>query len=228
MRKMLSLLSLLSAQPRRYRTLRNLIVAIAALIVGMIGAVQPAYAQTGAESFCGTDFGRADWNTPAWGTILTEVTLRIQVGNDDIRSGTSVYAWLHIKNSVTDKWVSVPGPINGYANFPNNSLLQVKIPLTDPSLGLVTPENIQDVFISYVPGMPDVFSSPDNWNMNAIRILYPKNSNLHPPLATAIDWSQYNQLLFGSGSPWLHRFKMSCDSEGGPTWQATNPFWNRI
>jgi hypothetical protein len=189
-----------------------------ALVAG--GTAGSASAQTGAESSCGTDYGQADWNAPVPGTVINQLTLRILVGNDDIRQGTGVFVSVHIKNGSGDTWVGPGGPVNNDAAYPNGSLLQAKISLANTGLGQLTIENVLAIYVSYSSGLPDLLSTWDNWNMSAVRVLYPKSPTLNPPLTTSINWSQYNQLLYGSGSPWLHRFKFSCDSEGGPFWEA--------
>jgi len=200
---------------------------VATVLAATAALVAPAGASAAqGDAFCGTDYGQAGWSTPVEGTIINELTVRVLVGSDDIRSQTNVYAWVAINNGSGDVWLAEN--LNNGVAYPNGSLLQAKFPLTGTDLGLITIENISKIEISYISGLPDAFSSWDNWNMNAVRVLYPKSPNLDPPLSTAIDWSQYDQLLYGSGSPWLHRFKFSCDSEGGPSWETFNPFWNAI
>ena len=202
------------------RALSMIVASLAAVALAMGGTAGSASAQTGAEWSCGQDHGQADWNAPVAGTVVKQLTLRILVGNDDIRQGTGVFASVHIKNKSGDKWIGQSGPINNYVGYPNGSLLQAKISLANTGLGQVTIDDVVAVYIMYGSGLPDVFSTWVNWNMNAVRVLYPKSPDLNLPLTAAIDWSQYNQLLYGSGSPWLHRFKVNCDSEGGPYWEA--------
>jgi hypothetical protein len=210
----------------RRRVLIGMGMTTLGAMLGM-GTSGVAFAQPGAEVFCGTNSGHVEWDQPMWGLVITELTIRIDVGGDDVRSQSSVHAYVNIRNKAGDKWFSVE--MNPFSSeYPNGSMMQQKISLEGAGLGLITVENIHSFFIDYTSGLPDMFSSSDNWNMNAIRVLYPKSDSLHPPFRDSVDWSQYNQLFSGSGSPWLHRFKNSCDGEGGPSWQGFNPNWNPI
>jgi len=80
--------------------------------------------------------------------------------------------------------------------------------------------------IHFESGQPDILSTPDNWNLNAIRVLYPKNLTLSPTPSVNIDWSQYYELFYAAGpdgssatsSRPLKRFMSSDD------WTTINPF----
>lgn len=166
----------------------------------------------------------ANWDVPLWGTAIDRLIVRIVTGNDDLRQGSRVVASVRIANSWDSQWLSTTlndgseGWPNGSFNGPFTFFLE-----PDPSTfgTILTVENIVEVQISFQTGIC-ITCTGDNWNMNAIRILYPKVPNPPPPTVN-LDWAHYAELYFESGSP-VNRF-----TSPGSSWSTgTNPHWNAI
>jgi hypothetical protein len=83
--------------------------------------------------------------------------------------------------------------------------------------------NIRRIRIEHNAGGGDDLSA-DNWNMNKIVVMYPKNHDAWPTIEEKPE--NFNILLTGSGSPLLYRFKKNCQEDGGPWWEVLNPFEN--
>lgn len=165
-----------------------------------------------------------NWDVPLWGTVIDRIIIRIVTGNDDLRQGSQVFASVRIANSWASQWLSTTlndgsvGWPNGSFNGPFTFLLK-----PDPSTfgTIVTVENIAEIQLSFFTGICATCTG-DNWNMNAIRILYPKVPDPPPPTVN-IDWAHYAELYFESGSP-VNRF-----TSPGSVWSTgTNPHWDAI
>jgi hypothetical protein len=215
------------------RQARSALAALAAAATGFVLAVfvsAPASA-TGVPGVnsCGQDFGHVTWNSPATNTVVTQLVVRILVGGDDIRSGTAIYGKMILKDNTQLSLQPIRSPfditLNGHKGYANGSLLNVKVFMPDarerPTLVHVRDIRAFDIYYNGLYG-DGYYPTPDNWNMSRIRIIYPKNPSLNPPVTTKIDGRQYDQLLFGSGSPYLHRFKENCQSDGGPDWAVSH------
>jgi hypothetical protein len=203
----------------RLPVLRGLVTVVLTGLVLVVGGA-PANADATAQ-----------WDINQSWSITNFVTVRILVGADDVRSGTAVWASVHIVTSSQDFWrdVNMSPNLSGYGP---GALLQQKIYLDhlhtpDGYAIYVSPRMIRQIKISYRSGHPDPFSTADNWNMDRVRVLYPKWAGDDPPLQTAIDWTNYNQLMYGEGSP-LNRFTENPTPYTSPTWTTTNPSWTRI
>jgi hypothetical protein len=166
----------------------------------------------------------ANWDVPLWGTVIDRLIIRMVTGNDDLRQGSKVSAFVNIANSWASQWLGTTlndgsvGWSNGSFNGPFTFVLQ-----PDPkSFGsILTVENIKEIRISFLSGIC-ITCTGDNWNMNAIRILYPKVPNPPPPTVN-IDWADYAELYYESGSP-VNRF-----TSPGSSWSTgINPHWNPI
>jgi hypothetical protein len=211
--------SLFGRRRSRLPVLRGLVTVVLTGLVLVVGSA-PANADTTAQ-----------WDINQSWRITDFLTVRILVGADDVRSGTAVYAGVHIVASNYDRWLSVSMTpyLSGYGP---GALLQQKIYLNNLRTAgggrmFVSPRMIHEIRVSYVSGYPDIFSTDDNWNMDRVRVLYPKWAGDDPPLQTAIDWTKYSQLMYGEGSP-LNRFAVNPTPYTSPTWTTTNPSWTRI
>ncbi|WP_153348064.1 hypothetical protein [Nocardia aurantia] len=170
---------------------------------------------------CGRHYDNMDWQGPidADNTFLDAIFITINVGGDDIRSDTGVSAEITFRKvfnqtPITTTAVVTSGP------HPNDSNFFGKIPMgsrADDLNSLISPSGIDKIEIfSTSSGSTDPFSTSDNWNMDSISVQY----------AQINDPSALKPLFWGSGQPWLHRFKKYCDNEsgeGGPRWAAISP-----
>jgi hypothetical protein len=195
--------------PRVSVRVRALATAVALLATSILASARPAEALIAPEleSYCGTNYGHLDWHEPAWGRIIEELQFKIHVGNDDIRSGTRVYATVRLASP--SRAETLPWQELEQAGVSPGSWLEGKYFLPRSNIPV---DRIKGVAILYTSGQPDPFSTPDNWDMTSLQILY------------SVDSTQ-RTLVFGEGSPWLHRFKVNCDGEGGPLLRADSP-WN--
>lgn len=181
----------------------------------------------------GTAFADTTWSEPVYGTPVKQLVVRIVTGNDDdLRQGSQAKVSIGLDDGLDSKQTLELGGLNwndatqSWDGWPGGSfrLKKFYLPATIfPVLPVV--DYIQWFRISFTSGKPDIFSTPDNWNINAIRVLYPKKSDTDPTPTTDIDWNQYYQLFYGSGpngsspsGPPLKRF-MNIDS-----WQTNSPF----
>jgi hypothetical protein len=156
--------------------------------------------------------------------VATQLVVRIQVGDDDIRGDTQVIGFIRLSDNTKlelEPIGSLNVSLSQSREIPNGSLLNIKVSLVNAQ-GAALAVHVKDIRVFHIEhSTTDADGlAADNWNMNAIRVIYPKDPSLNPPVATTVDWSKYDQLFFGSGSPYLHRFKQNCQSDGGPDWDA--------
>src|ERR1051326_7422114 len=152
-------------------------------------AAEPAHVT---PSTCGAVYGSTNWEEPTTGASIKQLFIRIRVGDDDIRPGTVALARVMINQGgqrilLKEKPLNIPEK-----SFPNVSLLQAEYdlaaerdgdPETDEDPGIIADWMIKGFAIRYVSGQPDIFSTPDNWNMNDIQVFYPRDddSGFHSP-----------------------------------------------
>lgn len=177
----------------------------------------PAQADPVLPTHCGVERGGTDWvvqgGDPAF---VDKFFIRIEVGDDDIRSGSAVSAVVVVKTLFTGKKSAIATLTSDPQ--PNGSVFSGTVQLERDENDQDTwahPDGIESVEILYTSGQPDIFSTPDNWNMNSITVDYSLTGS-----------TSRSPLLSGSGNPWLHRFKSDCDNtsgEGGPDWTVVRP-----
>ncbi|MGK8522695.1 hypothetical protein ACRS6B_14535 [Nocardia asteroides] len=192
------------------------LLSISATSVAVAGPVE---AQPFETIHCGKRLGTTDWQGPLTdeNTHVNELFISINVGGDDIRSGTVVSAVVSFR-TIWDHEKSASAVLTSDPH-PNNSDFFGKVSLrsrSDDIDSLVSPSDIDKVEILYTSGQPDIFSTPDNWNMDSISVQYSQHGG-----STLLE-----PLFSGAGEPWLHRFKADCDDasgEGGHSWTAVNP-----
>ncbi|MFF0494242.1 hypothetical protein ACFYTQ_34930 [Nocardia sp. NPDC004068] len=183
-------------------------------------AAGPARAISTPTTHCGRHFDSVDWQALSSTDTSHVDTLfvTIDVGGDDIRSGTGVSGTVTFRTLLSRSDQRASGVLTSDPH-PNNSTFTGRISLgsrPDAIDTLVSPLDIRAIELASSSGQPDIFSTPDNWNMDSISVQY----------TTLEDARTLHPLVLGSGSPWLHRFKADCDDdsgEGGPLWSVVNP-----
>ncbi len=171
---------------------------------------------------CGPVYGsvkyRASWSG------LNKLAVMIWVGSDDIRQGNTVTVTAFMQRF--SGWpIEKYSMSNGGVGYPNGSIFKGWIWLNPSDSFTYSSPNIRAIHIEHNAGGGDSLSA-DNWNMNKITVMYPINYNDTPPIQE--NSQVFNLVCTGSASPYLHRFKKSCDNgtEGSPTWEVWNPFSN--
>ncbi|GAB2678520.1 hypothetical protein [Nocardia goodfellowii] len=200
-----------------YKKYSKKILVLSAIVATSTAMAGPADAVIREPAHCGKNNGNVDWTPPASNPdenpAIDELLITINVGGDDIRSNTTVSATVTFTSdfsiapqTATDTLTTSP--------HPNDTNFSSRIPLASNGGDSVRPRSIEAVEIFYSSGQPDIFSTPDNWNMDSMSVQYPDRSGV------------FTHLFSGSGEPWLHRFKANCDDsngEGGPTWKVDTP-----
>ncbi|RKG90513.1 hypothetical protein [Corallococcus terminator] len=120
---------------------------------------------------------------------ITQLTVTIVTGGDDLRTASNAVASFRYTNTSGNQLVTSFNLNNG-VSWPNSSTKTVTF---------ATPAGIYqglllDFAIQFTSGQPDIFSTGDNWNMNAITVT-----------ARMADGSNVI-LVSQAGSP-LHRFQ---------------------
>src|SRR6266566_961503 len=149
------------------------------------------------------------WNQPVYGTIITQLVVRIVTGTDDLRQGSQAVAYIGLDDGSgtpgAKQTLRLGGKTGGlnwndvtqsWDGWPDGTFIPLKFYLWNSPYFVLPVNYIRWFYIHFQSGSG---ISPDNWNMNAIRVLYPRRPDIDPPLTTNIDWSQYYQLFYGSG-----------------------------
>jgi len=129
---------------------------------------------------------------PTAKTPIKELQFNIETGDDDLRSGSSAFAVIRIPSLSKD----IVKSLNEKANWKNNSSHSVTVPLPEG----MTYGHIHSISVRFQSGSSGPFDTNDNWNLNGIKISFPKDNH------------KTGLIYQGSGDP-LHRF-----SDRNPTW----------
>ncbi|MBF6174981.1 hypothetical protein [Nocardia blacklockiae] len=195
-------------------------LVLLSVFVCPVAVAGPAEALPTTTIHCGKHYDSVDWQAPSLADTSHVDTLffAVDVGGDDIRSGTGVSATVTFR-TLFSRVDTRRSAVLTSDPHPNNSHFSGSVSLgsrSDDIESLVSPMDIFRVELVSASGQPDIFSTPDNWNMDSLSVQY----------TTFEDSRTFHPLVQGSGSPWLHRFKADCDNdsgEGGPLWTVVNP-----
>jgi hypothetical protein len=187
-------------------------------------------------------FANELWQRPVYGTIIQQLVVRVVTGTDDLRQGSKAYAYIGLENAIGKRETLYLSGLNlneqtgSWDGWPGGSFRLKKcwawadstiFPEIRGNNPAGFPVNyIRWFWIHFESGKPDIFSSPDTWNLNAIRVLYPKSPTLNPIPTTTIDWSQYYELFYAAGpdgsSGTSSRYLKSFTNIDN--WETFNPF----